>query len=59
MLYYCSSVHPSICSFGVRLSWFHFQSRTLVIFDGFSSNFAWALILGMSGLGFQMGYFVY
>ena len=34
-----------------------FRSLILVFFGGFSSNFVWAL--GMSGLGLQMGQFVY
>ena len=28
---------------------------TWVVFDQFSSNFAWTLISGKSGLGLQMG----
>ena len=44
---------PKILS--VRPSVLHFQTRTWVVFDRFSSNFAWTLILGRSSLGLQMG----
>ena len=44
------SVHPPVCP-----SALHFRTLTGVVFDRFSSNFAWTLILGRSGLRLQMG----
>ena len=41
-----SSVHPSAL---------RFRTLTWVVFDWFSSNFAWTLISRRSGLGLQMG----
>ena len=51
---YCSNC-LSVCT-SIRQSAFRFRT-TLVFFDHFSSNFAWALILGMSVFGLQLGYF--
>ena len=44
------SVRPS-----VRQSALRFRTLTWVDFERFSSNFAWTLISGRSGLGLQMG----
>ena len=44
------SVCPSVHSSALR-----FRTLTWVVFDRFSSNFAWTLISGRSGLGLQMG----
>ena len=42
----CLSVHPSAL---------HFRTLTWVVFDGFSSNFAWTLISVRIGLGIANG----
>ena len=44
--YECPSIHPSAL---------RFRTLTWVVFDRFSSNFAWTLISGRSGWRLQMG----
>ena len=43
------------CPSTVRPSALRFRTLTWVVSDQFSSNFAWTLISGRSGLGLQMG----
>ena len=55
--YYVIPSEPFECPF-VRPSELRFRTLTLVVFDRFSSNFAWTLISGRSGLGWQCFFFV-
>ena len=55
--YYVKPSEPFECPF-VRPSELPFRTLTWVVFDRFSSNFAWTLISGRSGLGWQWAFFV-
>ena len=52
--YYVVPSQPFECP-SVRPSAVRFLTLTRVVFDRFSSNFAWTLISATSGLGLQMG----